>query len=71
MAIIENLVEVRPDIAVTTCAKTHILKFLLVRLKVKKFDANKLYCSEILSILLQTDAINQVEKSFFNVTMLL
>ena len=30
-----------------------------MRLKVRKFDANKLYCSEILSILLQADSKNQ------------
>lgn len=59
MAVIENLVDVDPSIAVQICAKTHILKFLLLRLKVRKFDANKLYCSEILSILLQADEKNQ------------
>jgi beta-catenin-like protein 1 len=58
LGIIENLIEVRPDIAVLICSKTHILKFLLARLKVKKFDANKLYASEILSILLQTGKYN-------------
>lgn len=60
MGCIENLVEIRPDIAILICEKTHILKFLLLRLKVKKFDANKLYCSEILSILLQADESNQI-----------
>jgi len=59
MAIIENLVEIRPSIASLICEKTNILKFLLLRLKVKKFDANKLYCSEILSILLQSNEDNQ------------
>mmetsp|Transcript_8935 Transcript_8935/g.13414 ORF Transcript_8935/g.13414 Transcript_8935/m.13414 type:complete len:632 (+) Transcript_8935:47-1942(+) len=58
MAIIENLVEVKPEVAVSVCEKTHILKYLLMRLRVKKFDENKLYCSEILSILLQADAAN-------------
>lgn len=60
MSILENLVEIRPDLAVTVCEKTHILKYLLLRLKTKQFDANKLYCSEILSILLQSDSRNQV-----------
>lgn len=55
LAIIENLVEINPELSVTLCEKTHILKYLLERLKAKKFDANKLYCSEILSILLQTE----------------
>lgn len=29
-------------------------------MKVKKFDSNKLYCSEILSVLLQADVSNQI-----------
>jgi beta-catenin-like protein 1 len=57
MGIIENLIEIRPSLAITVCDKTHILKFLLNRLKMKKFDGNKLYCSEILSILLQSDPL--------------
>lgn len=60
LTIIENLVEIDADIAVTVCKKTHILKFLLKRLKNKQFDANKLYSSEILSILLQADSSNQI-----------
>lgn len=59
MAILDNLVDLRQEVAVTVCDITHILKFLLIRLKVKKFDANKQYCSEILSILLQADPANQ------------
>ena len=34
MGCIENLVEIRPDIAILICERTHILKFLLLRLKV-------------------------------------
>ena len=41
MGCIENLVEIRPDIALLICEKTQILKFLLLRLKIKKFDGNK------------------------------
>jgi beta-catenin-like protein 1 len=59
LAVIENLVEIRPSIAVTVCEKTNILEFLLLRLKSKAFDANKFYCAEILSVLLQADAENQ------------
>lgn len=55
LAVIENLVEIDPEVAVTLCTNTTILKFLLERCKSKTFDANKLYCSEILSILLQAD----------------
>jgi beta-catenin-like protein 1 len=59
MTILENLINLRPTIAIFVCLKTQILKFLLIRLKVRKFDANKLYCSEILSILLQASEENQ------------
>ena len=34
MGCIENLVEIRPNIAVLICERTHILKFLILRLKV-------------------------------------
>ena len=34
MGCIENLIEIRPDIALLICERTHILKFLLLRLKV-------------------------------------
>jgi beta-catenin-like protein 1 len=36
MGCIENLVEIRPNIAVLICERTHILKFLILRLKVLK-----------------------------------
>jgi beta-catenin-like protein 1 len=55
LSIIENLVELDSSIAVDVCEKTHFLKFLLKRLNVKEYDANKLYCSELLSQLLQAD----------------
>lgn len=45
--------KIRPSLCVTICQKTQILPFLLRRLKNKAFDPNKLYCSEILCILLQ------------------
>lgn len=32
-----------------------VLRFLLKRLQVKKFDENKLYCSEILAMLVNGD----------------
>ena len=35
MGCIENLVEIRPSIAISLCERTHILKFLLLRLKVR------------------------------------
>lgn len=60
LEIMENLIEIKPEVAVILCEKTHILKFLLERCKSKQFDANKLYSSEILSILLQSNVTNQI-----------
>lgn len=54
MAIVENLVELLPNVGVDICRRTNILAFLLQRVKTKKFDANKLYASELMSILLQS-----------------
>eukprot|EP01038_Epipyxis_sp_PR26KG_P004880 gene4880-6837_t len=61
LAIIEHMIEIKPEVAVIICEKTHILKYLLNRIKIKKFDAIKLYCSEILSILLQADSSNTIK----------
>ena len=52
-------VTVQPELTVDLCAKTKVLPFLLRRTKVKEFTENKLYASEILSILLQADSANQ------------
>ncbi|KAM5126774.1 beta-catenin-like protein 1, partial [Mantella aurantiaca] len=55
LAIIENLTEFRPEIC-TEAAQQGLLQWLLKRLKAKMpFDANKLYGSEILAILLQNN----------------
>lgn len=52
-AIVENLTETRPEVC-QQAAQQGLLNWILKRLKAKMpFDANKLYCSEILSILLQ------------------
>ena len=59
LSIIENLIELQESLAIDICEKTHILKYLLIRLRVRTFDTNKLYCSELLSILLQADSSNQ------------
>uniref|UniRef100_A0A1E1XAD6 Beta-catenin-like protein 1 N-terminal domain-containing protein n=1 Tax=Amblyomma aureolatum TaxID=187763 RepID=A0A1E1XAD6_9ACAR len=59
LAIVENLTEFRPDLSVQA-AQQGLLAWILKRLKVKMpFDANKLYCSEILSILLQNHDENK------------
>lgn len=59
LAIIENLTEMNPEISKES-ADQGLLQWLLKRLRMKApFDANKLYCSEILSILLQTTTENR------------
>lgn len=53
LAIFENLLEFRPDLC-TDAGKQGLMQWLLRRVKTKTpFDANKLYASELLSILLQ------------------
>ncbi len=54
LGIVENLVEVFPAIVDVLCAKTPILRFLIHRLQKRTFDPIKLYCAEVLTILLQT-----------------
>lgn len=53
LAIIENLAEFKVDMCVDA-TQQGLMQWILKRIKAKMpFDANKLYCSEILSILLQ------------------
>lgn len=59
LATIENLIEVRPAVAEMVCERTKLLRWLLGKIKVREFDGNKQYASEILAILLQTSAGNQ------------
>ncbi|CAN0504097.1 unnamed protein product, partial [Ectocarpus sp. 12 AP-2014] len=54
MGVLENLLEV-PPAAASVCGLVFVLRFLLKRLQVKKFDENKLYCSEILAMLVNGD----------------
>ncbi|KTF94315.1 hypothetical protein cypCar_00029005, partial [Cyprinus carpio] len=54
-AVIENMAEFRPGLC-TEAAQQGLMQWLLKRIKAKMpFDANKLYCSEILAILLQNN----------------
>ena len=58
-AIFENLAEFRPNLC-GDAAKQGLLQWLLRRIRVKlPFDGNKLYASEILSILLQDTPDNR------------
>uniref|UniRef100_A0A087XY45 Catenin, beta like 1 n=1 Tax=Poecilia formosa TaxID=48698 RepID=A0A087XY45_POEFO len=55
LAITENMAEFRPGLC-TEAAQQGLMQWLLKRIKAKMpFDANKLYCSEILAILLQNN----------------
>ncbi|GJM87523.1 hypothetical protein PR202_ga03487 [Eleusine coracana subsp. coracana] len=59
LAVLENLLDLRPHLADAVCERTKLLRWLLARLKVRDFDANKQYASEILAILLQNSPANQ------------
>lgn len=60
LAIIENLLEYRPEMS-SDAAQQGLLQWLLRRIKAKMpFDANKLYASEILAILLQNSDDNRL-----------
>ncbi|OWA52592.1 Beta-catenin-like protein 1 [Hypsibius exemplaris] len=55
LSVLENILEFKPDSS-DAVAKLGLLKWILKRLKLKMpFDANKLYASEILSILVQSN----------------
>jgi len=59
MSIVENIVELRPQVA-KDAAEAGFMTWLIKRLKEKvPFDGNKLYASEILSILLQNEPANR------------
>ncbi|KAL9890964.1 beta-catenin-like protein 1 [Glossina fuscipes fuscipes] len=60
LAIVENLTEINTAIAYEA-AQQGLMTWLLKRLKQKPpYDANKLYCSEILSILIQNNNDNRL-----------
>ncbi|KAH9625791.1 hypothetical protein KSS87_006035 [Heliosperma pusillum] len=59
LGIVENLIEVKPNVAEIVCEKTKLMRWLLGKIKVREFDGNKQYASEILAILLQNSLVNQ------------
>ncbi|XP_014215236.1 beta-catenin-like protein 1 isoform X2 [Copidosoma floridanum] len=60
LAIFENLLETKPELCVEA-GKQGLIQWLLKRIKVKApFNSNKLYASEILSILLQNTKENRL-----------
>jgi len=60
LSIVENVVEFKPEVC-KEVASAGFMNWLIKKLKVKvPFDDNKLYASEILSILLQNDPANRM-----------
>lgn len=59
LAIFENLLDIKPELC-NEVATQGLMEWILKRIKVKTpYDANKLYCSEILSILIQDNNENR------------
>ena len=61
LSIVENLSEVLPSVLEPLCERTELISWLLTRLQAKIFDENKLYSSEVLSILVQDSEANQLK----------
>lgn len=60
LSIFENLTEIYPELC-KEAAEQGLIQWILKRLKLKMpFDGNKLYCSEILSILIQNHSENRL-----------
>ena len=58
LGVFENLTDLSPTIATLLGEKTELVPWLLTRLEVKEFEANKLYASEILSIVISLSPEN-------------
>lgn len=59
LSVFESFLESKPESSVDLAQKSGLLKWLLARLKIRAFHANKLYASELLSLLLHRNAENQ------------
>uniref|UniRef100_A0A6B2EE94 Beta-catenin-like protein 1 n=1 Tax=Phlebotomus kandelakii TaxID=1109342 RepID=A0A6B2EE94_9DIPT len=60
LGVFENLMEIKSEVCIEA-ANQGLMQWILKRLKAKlPFDANKLYCSEILSILIQESKENRL-----------
>ncbi|KAF9195456.1 hypothetical protein BGZ51_000031 [Haplosporangium sp. Z 767] len=59
LAIFENLTSIEVAMAERIVLKSKLLPWIMKRLKVKAFDSNKQYCSELLAILLQSSSDNR------------
>lgn len=59
LSTIENMIEIKPSVAELVCERTKLMKWLVGKIKIREFDSNKQYASEILAILLQNSTVNQ------------
>ena len=59
LAIIENISEILNKPVTTAAGEQGLLTWLLKRVRIRQYDENKLYASEILAILLQDHTSNQ------------
>lgn len=59
LSIFESVLEARPDSMADVAQKAGLLTWLLNRLKLRGFHANKLYASELLVMLVQQHQSNQ------------
>ena len=61
LSTVENLVEIKLDMAERFGQSTNLMEWLVHRLQKQEFDSNKQYASEILAILLQSSEKNQLK----------
>ncbi|KAJ3280005.1 hypothetical protein HK104_000993 [Borealophlyctis nickersoniae] len=61
LSVIENFISVDSKITETVLEKTNFLQWLLHRIRVRGFDSNKQYASEVLAILLQDSRANRLK----------
>ena len=59
VGLVENMAEFQQQEVLNSSGEQGLLLWLLKRIRVRTFDANKLYSTEILSILLQNNTGNQ------------
>ncbi|KAF9433296.1 hypothetical protein BGZ76_009636 [Entomortierella beljakovae] len=59
LAVFENLTSIDVALAETIVSKSKLLSWIIKRLKLKTFDSNKQYCSELLAILMQSSSENR------------
>ncbi|CAG8622657.1 11207_t:CDS:10, partial [Funneliformis caledonium] len=65
LGIIENFTSFDPAISERVVRDTNLLQWILNRIRVKTFDSNKQYCSELLAILLQNSRVNRLKLGEF------